>query len=79
MNNDFYLQEKRYLRLNSVLEIIPISRSTWYKWIQLGIAPKPTHISLRIAAWKAQDIEKLLDEMNTPEWNEKIRSKHDAV
>jgi len=79
MNDDFCLQEKRYLRLKSVLELIPISRSTWYKWIQLGIAPQPTHISLRIAAWKAQDIEKLLDEMTKPDWNDKIRSKHDAV
>ena len=79
MNDDFYLQEKRYLRLNSVLELIPISRSTWYRWIQLGIAPKPTHISLRIAAWKAQDIENLLNEMAEPEWSDKIRLKHDAV
>jgi len=79
MNDDFYLQEKRYLRLKSVLELIPISRSTWYKWIQLGIAPKPTHISLRVAAWKYQDIENLLDEMAKPEWQDKIRGKFDAI
>ena len=79
MNDDFYLQEKRYLRLKSVLELIPVSRSTWYKWIQIGIAPKPTHISLRIAAWKAQDIEILLDEMAKPEWNNKIKGKFNVI
>ena len=79
MNDDFYLHEKRYLRLKSVLELIPISRSTWYKWIQIGIAPKPTHISLRVAAWRAQDIENLLDEMTKPEWVDKIRSKQNAL
>jgi len=79
MNDDFYLQEKRYLRLKSVLELIPVSRSTWYKWIQLGIAPKPTHISLRISAWKAEDIEDLLDEMNKPGWDEKIKTTYNAV
>jgi len=75
MNNDFYLQEKRYLRLKNVLELIPISRSTWYKWIQLGIAPKPTHISLRIAAWKYQEIKDLLEEMDKPDWQDKIKCK----
>ena len=79
MNNDFYLQEKRYLRLKSVLELIPVSRSTWYKWIQLGLAPKPIHISLRVAAWKYQDIDNLLDEMAKPEWNDKIRGKQNAL
>ena len=79
MNSDLYLHEKRYLRLKSVLELIPISRSTWYKWIQIGLAPQPTHISLRVAAWKVQDIENLLDEMSKPGWNNKIREKLDAV
>jgi len=75
MNDEIYLQEKRYLRLKSVLELIPISRSTWYKWIQLGIAPKPTHISLRIAAWKHKEIDDLLDQMAKSDWQDKIRSK----
>lgn len=79
MNDDDYLQDKRFLRLKSVLELIPVSKSTWYRWTQLGIAPKPTQISFRIAAWKAQEIENLLDEMTKPEWSDKIRRKHDAV
>ena len=75
MNNNLDLYDQRYLRLRSVLELIPVSRSTWYLWIQRGIAPKPTHISLRVAAWKAQDIKDLLDEMNKPEWSDNIKSK----
>lgn len=76
MNNDnIDLQEHKYLRLNSVLELIPISRSTWYKWIQCGIAPKSTNISLRVAAWKAHDIKKLLIEMGKPEWTNHIKQK----
>ena len=77
MNNDecFDLYDHRFLRLKGVLELIPISRSTWYKWVQCGIAPKPTHISIRVAAWKAQDIKGLLDKMDKPEWADNIKSK----
>ncbi len=75
MNNydNFDLKNYGYLRLKSVLELIPISRSTWYRWIQCGIAPQSTSISLRIAAWKDQDIKDLLDEMDKPDWTDKIR------
>ena len=76
MDDDFYLKEKRLLRLKDILKILPIGRSTWYHWIQLGLAPKPIHISLRISAWKAQDIENLVDEMTTPEWSNKIRQRY---
>lgn len=69
------LMDRRYLRLKSVLELIPVGRSTWYRWIQCGIAPQPTKISLRAAAWKTQDIKDLLDEMGKPCWSEKIKRK----
>jgi len=73
--NDNYcdLKDHRYLRLKSVLEIIPVSRSTWYLWIQRGIAPKPKKMSLRVAAWKIQDIRNLLEEIDKPDWEEKIK------
>ena len=45
---DFDLYDHRYLRLKSVLELIPVGRSTWYRWIQCGIAPQPTKLSLRV-------------------------------
>ena len=73
--NEFNLYGHRYLRLKNVLELIPVSRSTWYLWIQRGIAPQPTHLSLRVAAWKVQDIKDLLDDMGKPDWADKVRQK----
>ena len=73
--NEFNLYNHRYLRLKSVLELIPVSRSTWYLWIQRGIAPQPTHISLRVAAWKVQDIKDLLDDMGKPDWADNVTQK----
>ncbi len=46
--NEFNLYDHRYLRLKSVLELIPVSRSTWYLWIHHGIVPRPTHTFLRV-------------------------------
>lgn len=45
-----------YLRLNQVLEIIPVSRSTWYRGINEGIYPKQVKLSHKIAAWKLSEI-----------------------
>jgi len=36
---------EKYLRLKSVLEIIPVSRSTWYRGMKSGIYPKPVKLS----------------------------------
>ncbi len=46
----------RLLRLQSVLEIIPISKSTWWAGIKTGRFPKPIKLGSRVAVWRAQDI-----------------------
>ena len=74
-DNDYDLNDRRYLRLNKVLELIPVSRSTWYLWIQRGIAPQPKKLSIRVAAWKIQDIRILLEEIDRPDWEEKIKGR----
>jgi len=74
-NDDVDLYDHRYLRLKSVLELIPVGRSTRYRWIQCGIAPQPTKISLRAAAWKAQEIKDLLDDMGKPDWVDNVTQK----
>lgn len=44
-------------------KLIPFGRSTFRKRIKEGSAPKPTKISERIIAWKAEDIREWLDEL----------------
>lgn len=56
------LPEIGYIRLKEILEIIPVSKSTWYKGIAEGRYPKPTkRFGPRIAAWDIRDIRALLD------------------
>ena len=55
------LPEVGYIRLKEILEIIPVSKSTWYKGIADGRYPKPTkRLGPRIAAWDIRDIRALL-------------------
>ncbi len=45
-----------FLRLPQVLSIIPVSRSTWWKWVSEGLAPKPLKLGSNITVWRAEDI-----------------------
>lgn len=31
--------------------IFPVTRATWDKWVQRGVAPPPTRFGVRIKAW----------------------------
>jgi len=51
-----------FLRLDEVLKFIPVGKSTWWKWVKDGIAPKSIKLSERITAWKAEDIKLFIDQ-----------------
>jgi prophage regulatory protein len=52
-----------FLRLPQVLEILPISKSTWWKGIQDGRFPKPVKLTERTSAWLLDDIEVLCNKL----------------
>lgn len=59
--------EEGFYRLNAIVGpngILPISRSTWYSWIQQGKAPPPVNLGSRIAAWRKSDIRELLQKLD---------------
>jgi prophage regulatory protein len=50
----------RLLRLRAVLEIIPISKSSWWAGIKSGRYPKPVKLGPKTTAWLADDIYALI-------------------
>ncbi|AZN36621.1 helix-turn-helix transcriptional regulator [Iodobacter ciconiae] len=48
------------LRLPEVLQIIPVSRATWYAGIKTGRYPAQVKLGPRIVAWRRSDIVNLL-------------------
>ena len=52
------------LRIQDVLERLPISRSSLYAGIQTGLYPQPVRIGKRTVAWREEDIEACIVAMN---------------
>ena len=55
---------KGFLRLPQVLELIPVSRSRWYLGVKTGEFPSPVRLSANISAWRASDIEMLIEQLS---------------
>ena len=36
--------------------LIPISRSTWRRWVKAGTAPQPVKLSAGVVAWRVGDL-----------------------
>jgi prophage regulatory protein len=54
-------KDDRLLRLNEVLKLIPVCKSSWWKGIEAGIYPEPVKIGLRSVAWRYRDIKQLVE------------------
>lgn len=48
------------LRLREVLRRVPVSRSTWYAGVAQGRFPQPVRLGARSVAWRASDIDSLV-------------------
>ena len=54
-----------YVRLPQLLEIFPISKSTWWEGCRSGVFPKPVKLGPRTSAWRMEDIRALMERINT--------------
>jgi predicted DNA-binding transcriptional regulator AlpA len=52
-----------FLRLPQVLELFPVSKSTWWAGCKDGRFPKPVKLGPRITAWRASDIFALIESL----------------
>jgi prophage regulatory protein len=55
------LPETGFVRLPAVLEVIPVSKSTWWAGIKENRYPKPVKLGPKITAWRVGDIRALID------------------
>ena len=55
-----------FVRLSQVLEVIPLSKTSWWRGVKSGRFPKPVKLSERCTAWKAEDIRALIAEISEP-------------
>lgn len=60
MHNQSLLPRAGFVRLSTILKIIPISKSTWWAGVKSGRFPKSVKLSRRITAWRVEDIQSLI-------------------
>lgn len=54
----------RFLRINQVLEIFPVARSTWWAGVKDGRYPKGIKLSERTTAWRRSEIDALIERLS---------------
>ncbi len=54
---------KKLLRIQHVLEIVPISKSAWWQGVRDGIYPQPIKLGPRITCWRASEIYEMIDNL----------------
>lgn len=65
--------EPRLLRLKHIIgdekadppitPIIPISKTAWWKGVAEGKYPQPIKLSEKVTVWRADEVQKLVDEI----------------
>jgi predicted DNA-binding transcriptional regulator AlpA len=46
----------RYLRLHQVIELVPVSKSTIWRWIRAGAFPGPAKSVSKIRLWSLKEV-----------------------
>jgi prophage regulatory protein len=53
-------KQPRLMRLRQILEVIPVSRSTWLRGVQAGTIPAPVYMG-RTPLWRSDDVDRLIE------------------
>lgn len=63
--------EVSYLRLKQIVgdrnakppipAIVPVGKSTWWKWVQEGKAPAPIKLSPRVTVWRSEEVRRFVE------------------
>jgi predicted DNA-binding transcriptional regulator AlpA len=60
-----FLPTEGFVRLSTVLDHIPVSKSTWWDGVKSGDYPAPVKVSPRSTAWLVTDIRELIDKISS--------------
>ena len=53
-------EDTKFISLKQVLELIPVSKSTWLRGVSTGEYPQPVKVSKRLRFWRKDDIQNLI-------------------
>ena len=53
-------EDTKFISLKQVLELIPVSKSTWLRGVSTGEYPQSVKVSKRLRFWRKDDIQNLI-------------------
>ena len=53
----------RFVKVPEICHMLSIGRSTWWRWVSEGKAPKGIHLGAKTTVWKMSEIQKLFNEL----------------
>lgn len=56
MTTEVPASRPRFMREREILELLPISRATWWRGVKSGRYPEPIKLGPKITAWRSEDI-----------------------
>jgi prophage regulatory protein len=59
MNNKNYSDQ--FIKLSDILNMLSISRKTWFEWIKDGHAPEPVKFGPKTFRWHEKDIKEYIN------------------
>lgn len=65
------LPETGFVRLASVLALIPVAKSSWWQGVKDGRYPKPLKLGPRTTVWRVEDIRDLIEHGVQPSGSER--------
>jgi predicted DNA-binding transcriptional regulator AlpA len=54
------LPETGFVKLQTILQFIPVSQTTWRQGVKDGIFPEPVRVGGKVTLWRVEDIKKLI-------------------
>ena len=61
MRTEYSFNGSGFMRLDDVLRLYPISKSSWYAGVASGKYPKPVKLGPNTSAWRCEDVLALLE------------------
>jgi len=52
-----------FMRLPQILQLIPVSKSSWWQGCREGRFPKPVKLGPKTTAWRVEDIATLIERL----------------
>jgi len=64
-NRTAALPTEGFVRLKTVLAVVPVGESRWYQGVNTGEFPAPVKIGPRMNAWRVRDIRELIAKLES--------------